>query len=395
MNIDHSEGFLNLITPSQECEREVVRDDCVVACVPDKVPLISFFTGGGFLDLGFERAGYQICWTNEFNPVFADLHDHGYTAWRRSLDPLAPEAKITSRESIRSVEASDVLQACFGNQIPRIFGVVGGPPCTDFSIGGVNAGGGGSSGRLTGVYVKKLLQLRPAFFVLENVPGLRKNSKHARYFYRKIRDLRAAYNVHIDVLNALEFGVPQDRERLFVIGIRKDLDPNETPFSWPKNPKFLGAKNLPWPGENIFGRATLKPDELPEELMAHFALGGEEGLEHLPNGREWFQPYSRKFKSVPEGRVNTKSFKRLHRFRYSPTAWYGNNEIHLHPTEPRRLSVREALRLQTVPDEYVLPDEAPLSKKFKLICNGVPVVLAETVARAVHGHLRKLAIIGP
>src|SRR5262245_20887190 len=61
------------------------------------IPVLSFFTGGGFLDLGFEQAGFRTVWSNEFNPALADLHDFGYTAWRRASNPNAPEAKISSR----------------------------------------------------------------------------------------------------------------------------------------------------------------------------------------------------------------------------------------------------------------------------------------------------------
>ena len=77
------------------------------------------------------------------------------------------------------------------------------------------------------------------------------------------------------------------------------------------------------------------------------------------------------------------------RFRYSPTAAYGNNEVHLHPAQPRRLTVREAMRIQTVPDGYALPSEMPLSFKFKLIGNGVPVQLAAAV-----GHALRQFILG-
>ena len=97
----------------------------------------------------------------------------------------------------------------------------------------------------------------------------------------------------------------------------------------------------------------------------------------FPNGKEYFNSYSEKFWLRDEGDVSGKSFKRLHRYRYSPTAWYGNREVHLHPWKPRRLSVREALRIQSVPDEYVLPPEQCLSVKFQLICNGVPCRMAE------------------
>ena len=74
----------------------------------------------------------------------------------------------------------------------------------------------------------------------------------------------------------------------------------------------------------------------------------------LPNGVEGFTPKSDKFNWIPEGDVSRKSFKRLHRWRYSPAVAYGNNEVHLHPTQPRRLTVREAMRIQTdLPPKYV------------------------------------------
>ena len=84
----------------------------------------------------------------------------------------------------------------------------------------------------------------------------------------------------------------------------------------------------------------------------------------LPNGQDMFNPYSEKFHIIDEGDVSGKSFKRLHRYRYSPTVWYGNNEVHLHPWKPRRLSVREALRIQTVPDGYVMPTTSTLTDKI-------------------------------
>ena len=96
---------------------------------------------------------------------------------------------------------------------------------------------------------------------------------------------------------------------------------------------------------------------------------------------------------IAEGETNRPSFKRLHRYKYSPTACYGNNEVHLHPYLNRRISVREALRIQGVPDEYVLPPELSLSKKFKMIGNGVPVPLAKAVAVAVKDFINVNEII--
>lgn len=363
------------------------------APVAPPIPVLSFFTGGGFLDIGFEKAGFSTAWSNEYNPAIADLHDHAYTSWRRSSDPTAAEVRIKNRKSIREITAPTILDEAFGGTVPELFGAVGGPPCTDFSKGGANAGGAGSAGRLTGVYVKRLRTLRPAFFVLENVPGLARHPGHLAYFRRKKAELAQDYWVHERILSALELGVPQDRDRLFLIGIRKDLDGANRSFTWPEDKRYTGAKNLPWPREVKPGQAVEKPAEIPDALTVHAAFGAGASMEDLPNGKEWYKPYSSKFTEVPEGRVANKSFKRLHRYRYSPTAWYGNQEVHLHPTEPRRLSVREALRLQTVPDTYALPEDEPLSSKFRLVCNGVPVRLAERVAASVKSHLGLLRCI--
>ena len=75
------------------------------------------------------------------------------------------------------------------------------------------------------------------------------------------------------------------------------------------------------------------------------------------------------------------SYKRLHRWRYSPTAAYGNNEVHLHPYKARRLSVAEVLAIQSVPKEFELPKEMSLTDMFKTVGNGVPVLMAERVGK--------------
>ena len=119
------------------------------------------------------------------------------------------------------------------------------------------------------------------------------------------------------------------------------------------------------------------------ELMVGPLICDQTRLSKLPNGTEAFKPYSHRFSTVDEGDVSKKCFKRLHRWRFSPAAAYGNNEVHLHPTEPRRLSVREAMMIQTVPDAFALPENMTLSSKFKTIGNAVPVRLAEAVARSI------------
>jgi DNA (cytosine-5)-methyltransferase 1 len=230
---------------------------------------------------------------------------------------------------------------------------------------------------------------------MENVPGLLRTKKHRRFLIKQIIYLRTIGNFLVDyrILNSLQFGAPQDRERLFVVGFRKSLayralgrQPQATErdwFPWPYDPRYSAARQLPWPKTSPFGRKPKKPTGIPDELMVYTHIGPPNSPARVANGRDVFKAHSPKFRKRREGDVKHKSFKRLHRYRFSPTAWYGNQEVHLHPWLPRRLSVREALRLQTVPDDYVLPADTSLCAKFKLICNGVPCLMARVLAEAV------------
>ncbi|GAI21669.1 unnamed protein product [marine sediment metagenome] len=209
------------------------------------------------------------------------------------------------------------------------------------------------------------------------------------------------YSTDLKILNSLNYGLPQDRPRMFLVGITRQLlkplfarMPRATESGWFPFPEgsFGNIKSLNWPTRNKFGTTFKPPLHIPEELTIYPLLASDPSPEELPNGQEYFKPHSDKFYQIDEGDTSRISFKRLHRFRYSPTACYGNNEVHLHPWKPRRLSVREVLRIQGIPDSYVLPEGGSLSSKFKLIGNGVPMPLAFNVAKALKSFL--ISLIG-
>ncbi|EEN4175049.1 DNA cytosine methyltransferase, partial [Salmonella enterica subsp. enterica serovar Newport] len=141
-----------------------------------------------------------------------------------------------------------------------------------------------------------------------------------------------------------------------------------------------------WPQRTPYGGNPTKPDDLPNSLLVQDVVFTS-SIENLPNQNDVFKAYSDKFNIIDEGDITGKSFKRLHRWRFSPTAAYGNNEVHLHPYKPRRLSVREVMRIQSVPDKFELPDNMTLSSKFKTISNGVPVVLAKEIAQSISNFI--------
>lgn len=369
----------------------------------NKIPILSFYSGGGFMDMGFEMAGFEIVWTNEYDKTFAELHSSGISSWRKSRGNDAG-AKILSTNSIIEISSQTILAEAFPNGKPDLFGIIGGPPCQDFTIQGNMDGFDGSRGKLTEIFFDRILDLKPSFFVMENVTGLIKNKSTRSYLNELLSILRTEYYVDDKVLNALEFGVAQHRERVFFVGVSRkyaeaknlEITKERKWFQWPENEeKYKNAeKKYIWPKTSAFGILLSKPNNVPIELCVESCLVSEAEFDKVPNSKEYFNMYKPEgtLSNIMEGETNRPSFKRLHRFRYSPTACYGNNEVHLHPYQHRRLSVREALRIQGVPDTYILPGKIPLSKKFKMIGNGVPVPMAMAMAKAVIQYIRLDAV---
>ncbi|MDH6304842.1 DNA (cytosine-5)-methyltransferase 1 [Parabacteroides sp. PF5-5] len=359
----------------------------------NKIPIVSFFTGGGFLDIGFEDAGFETVFTNEFDPCFAELYASGMSSLRNNID-----YKITSIESLTKLSPSYIEEKAFPYGKPLLWGIIGGPPCQDFTMNGKRTGFDGERGRMTLVFFNRIRKMQPAFFLMENVPGLLYN-KETKEILDSIVLKYCSDDYYLDrfVLNALDFGTPQNRERMFLIGLNKkyfipplkEINDNiyTMNFTIPK-PIFENAKTkFPWPKMNPFGETPIKNKLIPLELCVESCL---EKDDKIANSTEFF-PLIKNIeqrKLIYEGDTVRHSYKRLHRYRYSPTACYGNNEVHLHPYENRRLSVREVLRIQGVPDDYILPSTISKTKKFRLIGNGVPIPLARAVANSLYLFLK-------
>lgn len=367
----------------------------------NKIPVLSFFSGGGFMDIGFDEAGFDIVWTNEINPVFAKFYNAGITSYK-NLQGIKGEFKISNVKSIREIDEETILQEAFSGNKPFHFGVIGGPPCQDFSMNGNLHGFKGDRGSLTDTFLYKVLELEPSFFVMENVHGLLKVKKTKKHFLELLEVMSEDYLVDYDVLNSLDFGVPQFRERVFVVGISREkfdvdnittgLDGRWFPFDSQK--LYLNAaQKYKWPVSTPFGRIPERDKQIPLRLCVQSCLISSDKEHKVPNATEFFKLHGDKriLSGIREGETNRPSFKRLHRFKYSPTACYGNNEVHLHPFLHRRLSVREALNIQGVPKNYILP-EGQLTQKFKMIGNGVPVPLARGIANSLKSFLRNLAL---
>lgn len=350
-----------------------------------KPTIFSFFSGVGILDLGFERAGFHIEYVNEFNPAFLDA----YKFSRAKLNINEPKFGYFNgdiRDTLHSPIKKQILSYMKEAKQDSLIGFIGGPPCPDFSVGGKNKGENGENGVLTSTYKDVILEFTPDFFIFENVKGLLRTKKH-KVFYEKIKsELSEKYQLTDRLTNSIEFGVPQDRDRIFLFGINKNLNMDVSKFDWNKfitvDKKEALNKNI-WPSSE--GCSDFKKiKNWQEKLTVEYWFNKNDVINH-PNASNHFIPRQglAKFKSILEGDVSKKSYKKLHRKRYSPTAAYGNNEVHIHPTLPRRISAAEAMAIQSLPKEFELPQYMTLTNMFKTIGNGVPFLASYKLAKTV------------
>ncbi|NOU20999.1 MAG: DNA cytosine methyltransferase [Methyloglobulus sp.] len=357
--------------------------------------IFSFFSGAGFLDLGFEKAGYKIGYVNEIHKPFLEAYKHS----RQKMGISPPlhgyfegniESCLYEEEAKRLTRFVDMAK-----KDKQLVGFIGGPPCPDFSVGGKNRGQHGENGKLSKIYIDLICRQKPDFFVFENVKGLYRTTRHRQFFDGLKNQIKeAGYSCTERLINAIEYGVPQDRERIILFGVLQPQAKTNIPnFNWLLHTVHPEGKALsyPWPDAQPIAISRSQPKEIPLELtVQHWFEKNDVG--HHPNATHQFKPRAglTKFETVFEGDDSKKSYKRLHRWRYSPTAAYGNNEVHIHPYLPRRISVAEALAIQSLPKEFELPSSMSLSNMFKTVGNGVPFLAAYGLAQTILEFLNEI-----
>lgn len=361
-----------------------------------QLKIYSFFSGAGFLDLGFETEGFSIDFVNEYNPSFLNVYKYA----RKNMKFKEPKYGYYCGDINLLLKGNEKKKLCSyinSNRNNELIGFIGGPPCPDFSIAGKNEGITGDNGKLTTSYKRAILLYEPDFFVFENVKGLWTTKKHREEYNKIKRAFSKKGYVYTDKLvNALEYGVPQDRERVILFGIKyKLLDEDKAiarkilkaNFKWGVEEKYEISKvrNIQWPTTTEFvadGDLECPSNIIKELTIEHWFEKND--VYHHYNSDDYFEPRSiERFNTIQEGDVSKKSFKRLHRWRYSPTAAYGNNEVHLHPYKTRRLSAAETLAIQSLPENFVLPKSLSRSEMFKTIGNGVPYFLSKAIAHSI------------
>ncbi|SFY43717.1 DNA (cytosine-5)-methyltransferase 1 [Paracoccus pantotrophus] len=326
--------------------------------------LLSLFCGAGGLDLGFEQAGFEVAAAFDVRSDAVASYNHNR---KRS-------ARVARTGDVREI-TSESLDFILGRRFePR--GVIGGPPCQSFSRA-THSAEDDPRHELPIKYAELLRRLNARkpieFFVLENVPGLLKQ-KHAdrlRSFLEAFDD--AGFNVSQALLNARDFGVPQNRPRLIIVGI---------------NRKLFGKRQWLPPISRQRREKTVRETigSLPEATFWTRELERNE-ISHHPN--HWcMTPKSVSFSTpgrlIP-GTARGRSFRTLEWDEVSPTVAYGNREVHVHPNCHRRLSVHEALLLQGFPRRFELLGS--LSSQITQVSEAVPPPMGKVIAASVINFL--------
>lgn len=327
--------------------------------------LISLFSGAGGLDLGFEKAGFTIAMANEYDASIWSTYEKNHRA------PLI-------KGDIRSIKESDFPD--------MIDGIIGGPPCQSWSEAGSLRGIEDSRGQLFYDYIRILNDKKPKFFLAENVSGMLAD-RHSEAVENIIGLFESCgYDVTIDLVNAADYGVPQDRKRVFYIGFRKDL---RIQFKFPTS--TTEEKETKKTFRDAIG--DLHGSEIPA-LPKNKTNGKLEILNH-----EYFVgAYSTIFMS--RNRVRSWDEQAF-------TVQASGRQCQLHPQAPkmlfvdknkrifvpgkealyRRLTVRECARVQGFPDdfEFIYTD---VNDGYKMIGNAVPIELAYQIAKSIKEQLK-------
>lgn len=333
----------------------------------NNIPVVSFFSGAGGLDLGFEAAGFSHLILVEKIELFCNTLRANRPNWKVIGPPLG-EGDVSKID-----EMSELLSPIVGSkQFEGVF--VGGPPCQPFSIAsnqrynksGENFKRTGFShktnGNLLFDYVELIKKYRPASFLIENVPGLLEVDG-GEQLQKAYSDLEACgYSLHEPlVLLAAEHNVPQNRTRLFIIGNR--MGKSFKPPSMTGNQMNCSAVfDLPYFG--IDNHVTRNHSAESIERYMRLPYGSRDQLGRVDRLNPLFPS-----KTVIAG----------------GTA--GGGRSHLHPFIPRTISVRECARIQTFPDEYIFT--GPVARQFTQVGNAVPPVLAAQLGMAIFNSFFK------
>lgn len=326
--------------------------------------VVSFFAGAGGLDLGFEQAGFDIVWANEFDKDIWETYEKNHIK------------TVLDRRSITNIDAEDV---------PDCDGIIGGPPCQSWSEAGALRGIKDKRGQLFFDFIRILDAKKPLFFLAENVSGMlqprhRDALNNIKSMFENAGD---GYNLSFKLLNASDYGVPQDRKRVFFIGIHKDLN---FQFQFPNlELDKIDLKSAIWDLKDNAVPAVDKNDTNPKCKRPNheFLTGGFSSIYMSRNRvRSWDEQSFTIQAGARHAPIHPQAPKMLFIEQDKRVFVPGSEELY------RRLSVRECARIQTFPDDFIFYYNK-VAAGYKMIGNAVPVNLAKILAASLKQQINK------
>ena len=316
--------------------------------------IASFFSGAGGLDLGFSNVGFSLAFANDnWNGCWETFEkNHNHPICKKSITEIKPE------------------------EIPEVVGFVGGPPCQSWSLAGAMRGINDSRGKLFYNYVELIKAKQPLFFLAENVAGIL-SPTHYKEFIKIIEAFKQiGYNVTYKLLDAKDYGVPQERKRVIIVGYHEKLG-KKFDFPEPTNSKVFLKDAI----------GDLPPAKSAKEKNKTNGKTEISNHEYMNGG----------FSTIYMSRNRVRGWDE-----HSFTIQAGGRHAPIHPQAPkmkfieqnkrefikgkehlyRRLSVRECARIQTFPDDFEF-FYTDVADGYKMIGNAVPVKLAEVIANKI------------
>ena len=360
------------------------------------INVVSLFSGGGGLDLGFKNEGYNIIWAIDNNT----------------------NAAATYRKNIHdNIICGDITTISL-NDIPKGDVIIGGPPCQSFSLAG-NRHVEDARGQLVWRYMDILDYIKPKAFVFENVTGLlsaKNSNKEPIFELLKIAFQERGYTINATVLNAADYGIPQRRKRVIIVGLCHNVQ-----FKFPKPTHGNAHGLIPYVSvedalddlppatsdENKRIRYNKEPKTTYQRLMRKNAK--EDVSEHYISRLSDLDKYIIKhvkpggnYRDIPSD-VNSERIKRLQRDgghttcygrlrpdqpSYTINTYFNRPNVgcNIHYSEQRLITVREALRLQSFPDDFEIISSSKQGRNL-IVGNAVPPILSSIIAKTLKPYL--------
>ena len=340
-----------------------------IGIIPNGLSAMGLFCGAGGLDFGFKKAGYNIVYSND----------------------ILEGCRATYEYNIGDIEIKD-FRDVDKTKLPYADVILAGVPCQPFSNAGSRNGIHDTRGQVFEEVIKTVDIIKPKIVLFENVRGFlsAKDDEGLTIPERIRKELsKHGYRLYYKLLNASDYGVPQNRFRVVLIGVRKDVKGD---FEFPE-PTTPDKESL------TIGKTLEKPMPTDEQMEVwKLSPQAQDLIVHIPEGGSWknveYDDLPDRLKRIRDNmkRYHAPNFyRRFSRDEVMGTvtaAGTPENSGIVHPVENRRYSVREIARFQSFPDEYKFISPST-SMKYKIIGNAVPVNLGYNIGKAIEAFLNE------